>query len=90
MSTLLKVRGIRASKHKSGDFAALSLFFPKKNEVGQLVYVSLTCEIHLVKDLRANLLIDNNIMSPESFVIDVKEKSALIESYDMTIPIDIR
>lgn len=90
MSSFLKVRGIGAFKHKSGEFAALSLYFPKKNEVGQLVYTFLTCEIYLVKDLRVNLLIDNNIISPEGFIIDVKEKSTLIGSCSVTILIDTK
>ena len=90
MSTSLKVRGIGASKHKSGEFAAFSLYFPGKNNIGQLVYASLTCEIHLVEDLRANLLIGNDIMSPEGFIINVKGKKALIDSCEVTIPIDVR
>lgn len=90
MSTPLKVRGIGASKHKLRKFAALSLYFPGKNNTGQLVYTFLTCKIHLVKDLKANMLIDNNIMSPEGFVIDVKGKSALSRSCGVTVPIDAR
>ena len=90
MSTSLKVRGIGASKHESGEFAALSFYFPGKNNTGQLVHTSLTCEIHLVEDLKTNLLIGNNIMSLEGFVIDVKGKSVLIGSCGVTVPIDVR
>ena len=90
MSTPLKVRGIRASKHKSGEFASLSLYFQGKDNARQLVYASLTCEIYLVEDLRANLLIENDIMSPEGFVINVKRKKALIGSCGVTVPIDAR
>ncbi len=90
MSTLLKVRGIGASNHELGEFATLLLYFPGKINVGQLVYTSLTCEIHLIKDLRANLLIRNDIMSPEGFVIDAKGKKALIRIYKVTIPINAR
>lgn len=90
MSTLLTVREIGASKHKSGEFAALSLYFPGKNNTEQLVYTFLTCKTHLVKDLKANLLIGNDIISLEGFVIDVKRKSALIGSCGVTVPIDAR
>lgn len=86
----LKVRGIGASKHESGEFAAPYLYFPGKNNVGQQVYISLTCEIYLVKDLKANLLIGNDIMSPKGFIIDIKRKSVWIKSYGITIPIDVR
>lgn len=90
MPTPLKVRGIGASKHKSGEFTTLSLYLLGRNNAGQLVYASLTCEIYLVKDLGANLLIRNDIMSPEDFVLDVKEKKTLINSCEVTISIDAR
>lgn len=90
MFTSLKVRGIRLSKHKSGEFPAVSLYFSGRNKVGQLVYTSLTCEIHLIKDLRANLSIGYDIISPKGFVIAVKERSALIRSCGVTISVDAR
>lgn len=90
MSTPMKVREIGVSKHKSEEFAALSLYLSGKTNTGHLVYTSLTCEIHLVKDLKANLLVGTDIISPEGFVIDVKGKSAFIESYGVTVPINAR
>lgn len=90
MSTHLKVREKKASKHESGEFDGLLLYFPEKNNARQLVYTSLTYKIHLVEDLRANLLIGNDIMSSKSFVIDVKGKKALIGSCKVTILIDAR
>lgn len=90
MPTLLKVRGIGVSKHKSEEFPALFLYFPGKNNVERLVYASVRCEIHLVDGLRANLLIENDIMSPENFVIDIDKRSTLIGSCKVTIPISVR
>lgn len=88
--TFFKIGKIRASKYKLGEFLTFLLYFPDKNNAGQLVYAFLTCEIHSVEGLRANLLIINNIISPEGFVIDVKRKSVLIKSYWVTVPIDVR
>lgn len=90
MSTPLKVRGIGTSKYKSEEFAALSLYFPGKDGAGKLVYASVRCEIHLVEDLKANLLIGNDIMSPENFVIDIEKRTTLIKSCGVTIPISAR
>lgn len=90
ISIPLKIRGIGTSKHESGEFAAFFLYFPERNNAGQQIYVFLTYEIHLVKGLRANLLIRNNIMSLKGFVIDIKKKSIFIESYKVTVPIDVR
>lgn len=77
-------------RHESNKFAALSLYFPGKDGAGKLVYASLRCEIHLVEGLRANLLIENDIMSPENFVIDIEKKTALIGSCEVTVPISAR
>ncbi len=90
MSTLLKTRGIRASKHESGEFAALFLYFPGKDNAGQQVYTFLTFKIHLAEGLRANLLIGNDIISSEGFITDIKKRSVLIGSYGVTVLIDAR
>lgn len=49
MSTLLKIKSIDTFKHESVEFAALSLYFPGKNNAVQLVYAALKYEIHLVE-----------------------------------------
>ena len=90
MSTPLKVRGIGASRHESDEFTALSLYFPGKDGAGKLVYASLRCEIHLVEGLRANLLIGNDIILPENFVIDIEKKTTLIGSCGVIVPISAR
>lgn len=90
MSTPLKVRGIDTLKHESSEFAALSLWFPGKNAIGDLVYTALRCEIHRVEGLRANLLIGNNIMSPEVVVIDLGKKAAVIGACGISINVNTR
>lgn len=72
MSISLKITRIKASKHKSEEFRALFLYFPEKDSIEKLVYVVLRCKIHWVEDLRINLLIGNNIILSEKFVIDIK------------------
>lgn len=90
MSILLKVRDISASKHESAKVIALSLYFPGKNNAGQLVYITLNYENHLVKGFSANLLIGNNILSLKKVVIDIDRKSVLIESCGITITINVK
>ena len=88
MSNPLKVRGIGASKHKSSEFAALSLYFLAKNAVGDLVYAALWYEIHLVEGLRANFLVGNNIMSPKAIVINLGKKTAIIGTCGVSIDVN--
>lgn len=45
MFTSLKFRGIDASKKESAEFVTLFLYLLSKNNVGELVYISLQCEI---------------------------------------------
>ena len=71
ISTPLKDRGIEASKHKSAQSAELYLFLLGENNKGQKVYTSFKCKLHLVEGLRANILIGNNILALESFVLNV-------------------
>ena len=90
MFTPLKVKGIGTSKHKSAQFAEVSLFFPGESNEGQRVYASIRCKLHLVEGLRANILIGNNILTPESFVINIGLGHALIESCRVKITIKAR
>ena len=85
MSTPIKFRGIDASKHESSEFTALSLYFPGKNAVGDLVYAALRCEIHLMEGLRTNLLVGNDIMSLEAMVINLEKKTAIIGTCGISI-----
>lgn len=85
ISTPLKVRRIKILRHKSEEFAALSLYFPENDYTRKLVYASVRCEIHLNEGLRVNLFIENDIISPENFVIDIHKKITLIGSYKVTI-----
>lgn len=90
MSTPLKVKGIKVSKHKSEKFAILFLYFLRIDGTGKLVYTSVRCEIHLVEGLRANLLIGKDIILPINFFIDIQKKTTLIGSCGVTIPISAR
>ena len=47
-------------------------------------------ELHIINDLRAKMLIKNNIIKPEGIIIDVANKKARINSYKTTIDITIR
>lgn len=55
-----------------------------------LVYTLLRCKIHLVEGLKANVLIENDIMLSENFVIDIKKKTMLIGSCRVTVLISTR
>ena len=90
MPVPLKVRGIGASKHESGHFALTMLYIPGTNEKGHEVYASITCELHLVDGLKANILVENDVLYTEGFAINLYNSSALIHSCGVRIDINAR
>lgn len=84
------VRGIKTSKHESAQFVELFFFFSGKNDKGQKVYTSFRCELHLVKSLRANILIENNILDPEGFIVDVKLGHVFVGSCRVKITVQAK
>lgn len=90
MPVLLKVRGIGASKHESGDLALTTIYIPGFDGNGREVYASITCELHLVDGLKANMLVGNDVLCTEGFAINLSSSSALIHSCGVSIDINAR
>lgn len=90
MSTPLKVKEIKASKHQSTQFAKLSFFLLEKDHKRQKVYTSFKYKLHLVKSLKTNILIDNNILVPESFFFDIRWGHIVVRSFGVKITIRAR
>lgn len=57
ISTLFKVNEISASKHKSAQYAKVSLFLLGKNKKSQRIYALFKYKLHLIKEFWANILI---------------------------------
>lgn len=86
----LKVRGIGASRLESEEFAFTTLFMPGLDRKGSKVYTWINYKLHLVEDLKANMLIENNVFCTEGFKINLANASAYIFSYAVTIVINAR
>lgn len=75
IASLLKVWEIEIFTHKIDKYLLEPFFFLVTNENNQQVVALIKCKLHLVDNLKANILIGNNIIGPESIIIDiVKEK----------------
>lgn len=89
MATPITVRGIGTDKHPTDQYAIVSLNLPGKDRQGKSAIARFRREIHLVKDLKANILLGTDILGPEQFSIDLGRKEATIGSCDVIIPINI-
>lgn len=89
MDTALRVKGIGPTTHESMEFIVIPVYFPGTTKNGVKALASITREIHLVDDLKAKMLIGNDFLGPEGFVINIEEKIATINSCNMEIPLQI-
>lgn len=90
MPIYLKIRDIGASKHKSEDFALTTIYIPSIDKKSHEVYASINCKLHLVDRLKANMLVDNDMLCIEEFTINLAISSALIRSCVVKININVR
>ena len=90
MTTSISVRELDVAKHITDKYAMISLYFPKKNNSDESIKVVIIREVHLIKDLKAKLLIENDILDSEKIDISNSTNSAYIDSCEITIPIVIR
>lgn len=90
MATPLKVRGIRTSKHKTDKYVLETLYFPAINNKGQQVIVCIRYELHLIDNLKVNILIGNDIISAEGITINIAKERAYIPGYKTIVPITAR
>lgn len=85
MANLLKVRGIRSSKHESDKFISMFLDFSDINSRNRPIYLQIYWKLHLVEGLKANLLVSNNILATEELIINIANKTAIISRCQIII-----
>lgn len=74
----------------SKDFIYMLFYFPKISNNSKPVLAKIRREIYLVKRLKVKILIGNNILVSEGFVLDLLNKKVIIFSYDTKIQILIK
>lgn len=75
MATLLKIRGVGTSKQETDEYVFEVLYFPAISNKSQYMVVYICCELHLVDNLRANILTRNDIIGTKGITINIaKEK----------------
>ena len=85
----LKIRNIDATIHETNEYVRISVYFSNiKND--KQILAQITKKIHLVNDLKANLLIDNDFFESKDFTLNISNKKITIISCDVTIDLTIR
>ena len=90
MAFPLSVRGLGTSRHQTDEYVLMPFYCPGVDENGQKALACIRRELHIVDDLRAKMLIGNDIVGAEQIIIDVAGNKASIGSCKMEVPIEAR
>lgn len=90
MTTSLNVRDIDTHNHESNEYVIVDFYFNEMNEQDNFARAHFRREIHLVDDLKANVLIENDILDFEDIVIDFSTKIATIKSCEIIIFVEVK
>lgn len=89
MASPITVRGIGTTQHTMDEYAIVPFMF-EGTQKGQPVLTSFWREVHLVDNLKANLLIGIDVMGPELVTADMGQKKVIFGSCNVEIPIEIK
>ena len=89
MATLITFYRIDANQYITDEYAII-LFIFESMQKNQLVLAKFWQEVHLVNNLKANILISIDIMRPELVVVDMGQKRDILRSCNMEVFIEIK
>ncbi|MGI4816790.1 MAG: reverse transcriptase domain-containing protein, partial [Janthinobacterium lividum] len=91
MAVPLRVRGIANNVHETSRHAILDLRFPGVDSAtGEIAEAVIQKEVHVVKNLTANMLLGNDFLVPERVLIDLEAVTCQIRSCGVTIALSVR
>ena len=85
----MRVKGVGSLTHESNEYILLPLYIPAMKN-GRKVLCKIQREIHLVHNLKAHLLIGNDILGPEKIIINIAQNQAYIGSCEASADIIIK
>ncbi len=83
MTTFLIVRDIESNVHETKKYVNFSIYLSSKNDSTRLIEIHR--ELHLVKKLKINMFIENDILRSKEIIINVQQKTTIIRSCENLI-----
>ena len=84
MTLFITIYNLKNIKHRTNKYAISSMYFLNiKNEKRALAKI--TREIYLIDNFKTNILIENNLINLEKIVINIINKFAHINNYDVIV-----
>ena len=89
MTISISIRDLDTAQHWFSDYVIIFIYFSsKKNEI--VVKVMITREIHLIDNLRINMLIENDLMKSKKIDINVTKRIVHIDSCDVIVALNVK
>ena len=89
MTISIWIRDFDTTQHWFSDYVIIFIYFSnKKNEV--VVKIMITREIHLIDNLKINMLIENDFMKSKKIDINVTKEIAHIDSCDVIVALNVK
>ena len=83
------VRDFDTTQHWFNDYVIIFIYFSnKKNEI--VVKTMITREIHLIDNLKINILIENDFMKSKKIDINMTKKIAHIDNCDVIVALNVK
>ena len=86
----ITIRDLRSIKHSTNKYACCLMYFSEKNEDDQSIFAEIIKKIHLIDNLKVNLLIDNNVLNFELIDIFIFINTVFIENCNVIVSIVVK
>ena len=91
MTTKISIRGLGSKIHHSDEFSVLTFYMKEVLPDNTRAFAQITREIHIVDDLKASILIEADILTPERMIINFVTQNLSIDSCrDITVSMNSR
>ena len=90
MTTSLSIREIETTQHKTSEYAIVLIYFNEEDDSEKKVRADFRREVHIVNNLKINILIETDVIDAKNITINVVKKTIRINNCNVTILIEIR
>ena len=89
MITLISVRELDVDKHMTAEYVILFMyFFDQKND--NLIRAKITRKIHLIDNLKTNILLRNDVIDSKKIDVSISNKSTYFDSCEVIVNLKVR
>ena len=90
MIIFLSIFELSINRYSTFEYVIVLIYFVDKNTTDKKIEICFRRETHIVDDLKANMLIKNDIIDSEIFIINLNNKTARIDNCNVIVSIEIR